>query len=144
MSSLHLSIAKSHVESAIEHNFPQNNHYVYLLMSLIALQHGAQYQQFANEALEEALKQASCLLSHSQQNYKALDTKWLALCGLALCRNQSYAEEAIKAYYEARKIIKNFSDNRGLVNRVQRLFSILLLSDSEEVLTEVNTIVSSS
>ena len=73
------------------------------------------------------------MLDYSGQNFRALDTKGIALCGLTLCHQINRSEDAIKAYKAARAINKD----AGIVNRVLRLFDTLAVVDTEGILAGV-------
>jgi hypothetical protein len=72
-------------------------------------------------------------LTYAAQNYFALDTKGLALCGLTLCDDVNRTPAAIEAYSTARAINKD----AGIVGRVLRLFDALAVVDSAGALKEV-------
>ena len=73
------------------------------------------------------------LLSAYAQNYAALDSKGLALCGLALTEDPKRIAEAVAAYRAARAITKA----TGIVQRVLRLFDALAQADNHGVLAPV-------
>lgn len=123
--------ARVAVETARQHNEPENNHYVLALLGLIALRQGD--VAAAQEAFVAAISQTDELLGYSVQNYGALDTKGLALYGLILCDGVNRTSEAIEAYRAARAINKD----AGIVARVLRLFDALAVADSAGALKEV-------
>jgi tetratricopeptide (TPR) repeat protein len=126
-----LPAARDTAEAASQYDFPPNNHNVLALLSVIALRQDD--QAAAQEAFAEAVSRADAMLSHSEQNYDVLDVKGLALCGLALCEeNSDYIPTAIEAYRAARAINKD----AGIVQRVLRLFDALAQTDSEGVLAK--------
>jgi hypothetical protein len=71
--------------------------------------------------------------SADAQNYLALDTKGLALCGLTLCDGANRTSAAIEAYRAARAINKD----AGVVARVLRLFDAVAVVDSAGALKDV-------
>ena len=77
--------ARAAAETARRYDEPQNNHYALALLGVIALQQGD--RAAAQEAFTAALAQADALLALTAQNFAALDSKGLALAGLALCEN---------------------------------------------------------
>ena len=79
------------------------------------------------------MQQAEQLLAHTAQNYAALDSKGLALSGLALCEGPQHVAGAVAAYRAARIINKD----AGIVKRVLRLFDELAKADAAGVLKEV-------
>jgi tetratricopeptide (TPR) repeat protein len=129
--SKNLSDARAAAETARQHNEPQNNHSVLALLGLNALrQEDASASQ---EAFAAAISQADEMLSYSAQNYAALDSKGLALCGLTLCDGIDRTPAAIEAYMAARVVNKD----AGVVARVLRLFDALAVVDSAGALKEV-------
>ena len=58
----------------------------------------------AQEAFATAVAQANALLTQTAQNYGALDTKGLALCGLVLCSKGEHLTAAVEAFQAARAI----------------------------------------
>ncbi len=124
-------VARATAEAASQYNEPRYNHYVLALLGVIALRQAD--RPAAQEAFAAAKQQAEQLLSHSAQNYAALDSKGLALSGLALCEGQQHVASAIAAYRAARAINKD----AGIVKRVLRLFDELAKADANGVLAEV-------
>jgi tetratricopeptide (TPR) repeat protein len=123
-----LSAARAAAEVACQHDEPQHNHYALALLGLIALRQGD--QQAAGSAFSSAVTRAEAMLAQSEQNYKALDAKGLALCGLALLEKDPKGLEdlwglAIEAYRAARAI----NQDAGEVGRVLRLLDALALAD---------------
>jgi tetratricopeptide (TPR) repeat protein len=126
-----LNGARAAAETARQYNVPENNHNVLALLGLIALRQGD--ASAAQEAFAAAISETDQLLSYSGQNYDALDTKGLALCGLTLCDGVNRKSAAIEVYRAARVINKD----AGIVARVLRLFDALAVADSAGVLKEV-------
>jgi tetratricopeptide (TPR) repeat protein len=126
-----LSGARAAAEAARQYNEPRNNHYVSALLGLIALKQG--YIEAALTAFTEAVAQAEVMLTHSEQNVRALDSKGLALCGLAVCGDVGRVALAVEAYRAARTINKD----SGIVGRVLRLFDALTEADKAGVLAGV-------
>jgi len=125
-----LAGARVAAEAAARYDEPSNNHYVWALLGLISLRHG---DGAARAAFAGAVTRAEMLLACSAQNYRALDSKGLALCGLAVCGDVGRAAEAAEAYRTARAINKD----AGVVGRVLRLFDTLAGADAAGVLAEV-------
>lgn len=126
-----LSSARTAAEAARKYDEPSNNHYVLALLGLIALRQGD--AAASREAFTEAVAQAETMLANSSQNYVALDSKGLVLCGLAVCGDAGCVADATKAYRAARAINKDV----GVVARVLRLFDILAEADAAGVLAGV-------
>ena len=126
-----LSGARAAAETARQYNVPENNHNVLALLGLIALRQGD--NPTSQEAFATAISETDELLSYATQNFNALDTRGLALCGLTLCSSANRASAATEAYRAARAINKD----AGIVARVLRLFDALAVVDSAGVLKEV-------
>ncbi|MDH3598738.1 MAG: tetratricopeptide repeat protein, partial [Candidatus Tectomicrobia bacterium] len=124
-----LPAAHDVAEAAGQFDVPEGNHQVRVLLGVIALRQDDRIA--AAEAFAAALGQAESILAQSTQNYAALDTKGLALCGLTLC-DHNHIATAIEAYQEARAINRD----PGIVARVLRLFDALALADSAGRLAE--------
>jgi tetratricopeptide (TPR) repeat protein len=123
--------ARAAAEAAAQYDEPQNNDYVSVLLGLIAFLQGDSVA--AQEAFAKALTQADAMLAYSVQNYAALDSRGLALCGLALCKGREHVPAAIAAYKAARAVNKD----AGIVKRVLRLFDMLAAKDSDGILAGV-------
>jgi len=135
-----LSAARAAAEAARQYDVPQNNHCALALLGIVALRQGE--HAAAQEAFAAAVAQADALLAHTPQYYAALDSRGLALCGLALCearnpRNQvsgrNLVSEAAAAFRAARAINRD----AGIVSRVLRLFDALAAVDTAGVLEGV-------
>lgn len=127
-----LSDAKISADSAQKFYEPQNNHYVQFLTGVIALKQ--KNLTAALQAFETALDQACHLLVYNPKNFKAMDIKGLALCGLALCRKDDSITEASESYKAARQI----NHYAGTLKRVRRLFDTLAVEDAAGALSEVS------
>lgn len=80
------------------------------------------------------MAQVEVLLGQSERNYAALDSKGLALCRLALCKeNSEHIPTAIDVYRAARSNNKD----TGIVGDVLRLFDALVQADPTRMLAEV-------
>jgi tetratricopeptide (TPR) repeat protein len=123
--------ARAAAEAARQYDEPSNNHYVLALLGLIVLRQGD--TAAAREAFTEAVAQAETMLTYSAQNFNVLDSKGLALCGLAVCGDAGRVAEAAEAYRAARAINKD----AGVVGRVLRLFDALAESDGASLLAGV-------
>ncbi|MGB3761539.1 MAG: tetratricopeptide repeat protein, partial [Rivularia sp. (in: cyanobacteria)] len=133
-----LSDAWEAAENANNYDVPQNNHYVSLLLGLIALKQ--RNPELAKEKFTDALENAEKFISENQYAYGAWYIKWLALSGLTLSadvENQKYALEAEIAYQQA-KSINNFD---GVLKRVKHLFKIITSVDVEKCLDNLQKIV---
>ena len=92
----------------------------------------------AREAFNAAIATADLLLSRNDRNAPALDSRALALCGLALCDgNPAHLTAAGTAYRAARSICRD----AGIVARSLRLFDELAKTDGTGMLGKVRTLV---
>jgi tetratricopeptide (TPR) repeat protein len=127
-----LDQARAAAESAWLYNAPDNNHTVFALLGVIALRQDD--RTAAREAFTTTIREANGLLEHTPQLYRALDSKALALCGLALLdNNPQHAAAAIEAYRAAREV----TSAAGIVGRAVRLFDALAVLDTSGLLTSV-------
>jgi tetratricopeptide (TPR) repeat protein len=111
---------------------PCNNSYAQALRGLLALRLGETEE--AREALTLALEGAETLLARNAQNYYALDSKGLALSGLAVaCDDDARAAEAAEAHRAARAVNRG----AGTVTWALRLFDELARADASCVLAGV-------
>ncbi len=123
--------ASAAAKAAQQYDEPEQNHYVLVLLGVVAL--SQRDHMAAREAFAAAVTEADQLLTYSMQNFRALDTKGLALCGLTLCDQVNRAQDAIESYKAARAINKD----AGIVNRVLRLFDALTVADDKGMLAGV-------
>lgn len=86
----------------------------------------------ARKMFAAAVQQVDATLAYNK-SYLVLDSKGLALCGLALCEDKKYITEAINTYKEARAIARE----AGVTGRVQRLFDALASADGAGLLNRV-------
>jgi tetratricopeptide (TPR) repeat protein len=126
-----LSEARAAAEAARLCDAPENNYYVRALGGVIALRQGD--RAAAAQMLAAAMTDASRILEENSYNYEALDSKALALCGLALCGETGRAADAMDSYRAARKI----NGDAGVVKRVLQLFDALAVLDTGGVLARV-------
>ena len=87
----------------------------------------------AKRPFRDALESVDTLLELAADNYRALDTKALALSGLALVGDSSRVTEASTVFGAARAITRA----PGIVRRVLRLFDALAACDEGDVLGPV-------
>jgi len=126
-----LFAARTVVEAALRYNEPSNNHFVHVLLGIIALLQEEHIT--AQKAFLAAVYQVNELLEYNAQSIDALYTKGTALCGLALCESPQRVAAAIAAFRAARAINKD----AGIVKRVLRLFDELAKADAAGILKEV-------
>ena len=131
-----LDLAREIIEEALKYNYPINNFNVFALQGIIALRQ--RQVTAAKAAFEKTIHAADALLQHTEQNFDALDTKGLALCGLALCEPEPNRFAAAKdAFHRARQI----NNDLGIVKRLLRLFDALARADQEGMLAPLREVV---
>lgn len=93
--------------------------------------------------------QADEILAKTPDYYSALDAKGLAICGLALCRDDLHGHpeagigaspiltDAVETFKRARKI----APHAGVVKSVLRLFDELMKCEGGEILKDVRKAV---
>jgi tetratricopeptide (TPR) repeat protein len=126
-----LAAAREMAGAARQYDVPLNNHNTSAVLGLAALRQGDRIA--AEEALTTALNQAGELLARSPQFYEALETRGLALCGLALCGNLEHIPAAKEAYKAARAI----NSHAGAIVYALQMFDILAKADTNGILADV-------
>ena len=126
-----LTKARTAVEAARLCDAPENNFSVCALGGVIALRQGE--RPAAEQMLAAAMTEASRMLKANADNYKALDSKALALCGMLLCGATGRSADVIDNYRAARKINRD----AGVVKRVLELFDALAVLDTGGALAGV-------
>jgi tetratricopeptide (TPR) repeat protein len=126
-----LAEARAMAEAARQYDAPLSNHSTSAVLGVASLRQGDRIA--AQKAFATALHQADKLLTLSPQYYEILDTKGLALCGLALCENSEHIPTAKEAYKTARTI----NSDSGTVGQVLQLFDALAQAAMGGILTEV-------
>jgi len=130
-----LSDAEHTINACSQYNYPPNDHQVLVLQGIVAIRQGD--HKTAHQAFSNAIEESKKLLAHSEKNFKTLDTKALACCGLALSeKDKEHLKEAKNAYQSSREIIKT----PGVVKRVLRSFDELAKADTEGMLKEVRAV----
>ena len=126
-----LPAARAAAEVARQYDVPINNDSALALLGVIALRQ--QDRAAARDAFATAVVQADAILAHNAETSGALDSKALALCGLALCGDRQHLSTAVDAYRKARAVDKN----PGTVLGVVRLFDALVVADPTGILAGV-------
>jgi tetratricopeptide (TPR) repeat protein len=129
-----LSAARQTAEAARSYDYPQSNASASATLGVILLRQGQ--TEPARLAFTEAVTQADSLLERTSDNYRALDTKALALCGLALLGDAARLPEAHAAAQAARAVNRD----AGVVQRVVRLLDALAVADQDDILAPIRAI----
>jgi tetratricopeptide (TPR) repeat protein len=125
-----LSAVLQAVTAARDHDYPANRAQVSLLCGIAQLR---QDQAAAAQEFHTAITHAGEQLQQTSEDYEALDTKALALCGLALTTDPANAAEAATAFRAARAI----TSADGIVGQTLALFNALAATDRAGILTGV-------
>ena len=93
------------------------------------------------ETFTAAVNEAETLLGYCRENYRTLDARGLALCGLVLCeKNQQHIQRAVEAFQAARKINRD----PGYLKDLLRRFDEMTKEDPEGMLTGVREYIDAS
>jgi len=123
-----LAAARQAIRAARDHDYPADRARLSLLSGIICLR--PDQSAAAAEEFQASIAQAGQQLEHSSGDFAALDTKALALCGLALTTSPSEAAEACTVFRAARAI----TSADGIVRRTLALFDALAAADQGGIL----------
>ena len=123
-----LAAARQAISAARDHDYPASQANLSLLSGIIWLRQDR--PAAAAEEFQASLTQAGQQLEQASGDYDALDTKALALCGLALTTEPGKAAEACTVFRAARAI----TSADGIVRRTLALFDALAAADRGGVL----------
>jgi tetratricopeptide (TPR) repeat protein len=129
-----LPTARAAAEAACAVDAPLNNTNAFALLALIALRQGDRAS--AAESFQLAIAHADVMLNRCDQNYSALDTKGLAMAGLAVLGVSERAVEAIGTFRAAWAL----TCAPGLVARLLRLINNMTVVDNSGILAEVRLV----
>jgi tetratricopeptide (TPR) repeat protein len=115
--------ARTAAAGALEYGTALNRHYASALMGLAALRLGDSTE--ATEKLKLAVREADALIKNDSSNYRALDTRCVALRGLTLLEDYNYQSEASAAHKAAREI----NNDIGVARRILRLLEVINAGD---------------
>ena len=90
-------------------------------------------------AFRDALTHADQRLQHNRDNYRALDTKALALTGLTLCGPTDHTTDAITAFRAARTL----TTADGITARIHRQLDTLTHADPTGTLHHIRATATS-
>jgi hypothetical protein len=111
--------------------FPPNEADIVAVLGIALVRQG--HAEGAKRVFSEAFESAGRRLQATDDDYGALDTKALALCGLALVDDPRQADQAKASFAAARAITRA----EGIVRRVLGLFDALAICDDAGVLQPV-------
>ncbi len=123
-----LAAARQAISAARDHDYLTERAPLSLLSAIIWLRQDR--PTAAAEEFQEAIAQAGQQLEQASGDYAALDTKALALCGLALTTEPGKAAEAYTVFRAARAI----TSAEGIVRRTLTLFDALAAADQGGIL----------
>lgn len=126
-----LAAARDAIDGARRSEYPENIAAAWATTGTIHLRQGE--SATAREAFASAVREADRLLALCEQNVAAQDTKGLALCGLALCKDGRHLAAAEAAFEAARQITKA----KGVVTALLNQFDALALADAKGILAPV-------
>jgi tetratricopeptide (TPR) repeat protein len=130
-----LEAARQAVSAARDHDYPADRAMLSLLSGIICLRQD-QPAAAAGE-FQAAITKASLQLEQASGDYDALDTKALALCGLALTTDPGNVAEAVTVFRAARAI----TSADGITNRALVLFDALAAADRSGILAPIRPAV---
>jgi tetratricopeptide (TPR) repeat protein len=125
------SSAEEAVRIARSHDYPPDRAELSLLLGIAQLRQDR--PSAAAHEFRDAISQADALLRLTDDAYAALNTRALALCGLALTADPGKAAEATAAFLGARAI----TSAEGIVRRTHALFEVIAAADDSDILTGV-------
>ena len=123
-----LAAARQAISAARDHDYPADRAGLSLLSGIIWLRQDQ--PAAAAREFQEAITRAGQQLEQASGDYHALDTKALALCGLALTTEPGKAAEACTVFRAARAI----TSADGIVRRTLALFDALAAADRGGIL----------
>jgi tetratricopeptide (TPR) repeat protein len=126
--------AREVAEAARKIDIPLRNAVTAAVLGVAALRQGD--DDAAREAFGAALAGADELIALNPSAYEALDTKGLALAGLALCGEADRLAAARAAYDAARGV----TTDPGIIRNAIRLLDALAVCDRGGVLAEVRPV----
>jgi tetratricopeptide (TPR) repeat protein len=121
-------LARAAAQAARGYNYAPMSDNAPLVLGIVLAREGR--VDAAADAFHDALHAADRLLARTADAYDELDSRALALCGLALLNAPARVSEASDAFRAARAI----TSANGIVARVLRLFDALAISDETGIL----------
>jgi hypothetical protein len=127
--------ARDTAEAAREHDYPPRRPDVWLMLGMVGLHQSEVHM--ASQAFLQAVTQAETRIRYTAEDYRTLDTKALALCGLALLEDPGRLTKAAETFETARAI----TNACGIIRRVRRLFDALAVQDEGDILSRIREIL---
>jgi len=124
-----LAAARQAISAARDHDYPAHRASLSLLSGITWLRQDQ--PAAAAKEFQASITQAGQQLEQASGDYAALDTKALALCGLALTTEPGKAAEAATVFRAARAI----TSADGIVRHTLALFDALAAADRGGILT---------
>jgi tetratricopeptide (TPR) repeat protein len=129
-----LDKARDIVESYRQYDVPWRNHSTSAMLGVVALRQVD--RNTARDAFTAAITEARQLIAQGADNYQAIDSVGLSLCGLVLCGDPSQIPVARAAYQAARAL----TSDAGIVRDVLQRFDALAQADTNGILAEVRPV----
>lgn len=123
--------ARELLSRVARHREPRLSHYALAHFGVAALRQGE--AATAARAFQDAVAEADAILAINGNFYRGLETRGIALCGLALCDRPDGLLTAADSFRQARAL----TAAPGIVGRLLRLFDELAAADAGKILKEV-------
>ena len=131
-----LDAARETAQAACADDYPPTAADLSLILGIVLARQAK--RDAASRAFTDAVRSADTLIEQTNDNYHALDTKALALCGQALTNGTGQLTEARTIFRAARTITRA----HGIVQRVLRLFDALAPADPAGILEPIRVAAS--
>jgi len=122
------------IEGACQYSYPLEDAVTATLLGVVAHRQGD--SATARRAFTDGIDRSDALLAMTPHFFAALDSKAVALCGLALGGQTENLPAARNAFRAAREI----TSAPGIVQGILQLFDALALADKDGILTDLRPI----
>ena len=112
------------IEAARGYDYPPVLGEISLIQGIVFLRHGSRAD--ATPRFAEAVSAADAVLQQTESDYRALNIRALALCGLVLTDDLGHIDDAVRFFRAARAV----TTAPGIVNRTLRLLDAIAAADS--------------
>ena len=112
------------IEAASGYDYPPASAEISLIQGIVFLQQGSRSDAVPRFA--QAVSAADAVLQQTESDYRALNVRALALCGLALTNDPGHIDDAVRSFRAARAI----TTAPGILGRTQRLLDAIAAADS--------------